>query len=152
MLSRIIAAGDLYVRGKRIENRGILLSENNKIDILFSEGLVNKGGVIGAAQGGAVESKSSIRNEAIQNIFKYEINTPPHLVVGLNSGNERTVYTLYLRKAEGPANNARDIQAKEYCNRIIEAFRYRYEFMDPIIPGVIGVVRNNNECIASRRR
>lgn len=143
-VSRIVAANDLYVRGKRIENRGLLLSENNKIDILFSEDLLNKGGVIGAACGGVVESKTSIRNEAIQNTFKYEINTPTHLVVGLKSTNERTVYGLYLRTAEGPANNARDIQAKEYCSRIIEAFRYRYEFQDPIIPAAIGVVRNNN--------
>lgn len=68
-VSRIVAANDLYVRGKRIENRGLLLSENNKIDILFSEDLLNKGGV---------ESKTRIRNEAIQNTFKYEINTPTH--------------------------------------------------------------------------
>jgi filamentous hemagglutinin family protein len=50
-VSRIVAANDLYVRGKRIENGGLLLSENNKIDILFSEDLLNEGGVIGAAHG-----------------------------------------------------------------------------------------------------
>jgi hypothetical protein len=52
--------------------------------------------------------------------------------------------------AEDPANNARDIQTKEYCSRIIEAFRYRYEFQDPIIPAAIGVVRTSNALPADK--
>ncbi|MDR1244868.1 MAG: filamentous hemagglutinin N-terminal domain-containing protein [Endomicrobium sp.] len=143
MVSRIVAANDLYVRGKRIENRGLLLSENNKIDILFSEDLLNKGGVIGSAQGGVVESKTRITNEAIQNTFKYEINTPTHLVVGL-SGNERSVYNALLQAVESSVDSAKDIALQKRYRELIEAFRYRYEFQDPIIPAAIGVVRTSN--------
>ncbi|MDR3078685.1 MAG: hypothetical protein LBU15_01460 [Rickettsiales bacterium] len=68
-MSRMEAADLLFIRAKGINNRGMLISNSDRMDILARGPIKNEGGMILSKRGGILKSEEKILNRALVNQF-----------------------------------------------------------------------------------
>ncbi|MDR1494840.1 MAG: hemagglutinin repeat-containing protein, partial [Rickettsiales bacterium] len=72
--SRLEAEGLLYLRAKKVVNRGLVISIEEELDVLVENYLDNRGGSFLSKMGGTVESLGELNEEPLVKIFRAENN------------------------------------------------------------------------------